>query len=464
MSEAEDQIAGDHSRVLRGLSTTGMRLMELIQRRQEESRRRAAEGQREAAQALRDRQEAQRSASLQVAAQGLDPRWREAASDREIATAFVHAEAYAGTDPLAKIAHDQIATHLAERHEDVARFVDQNVDREDLERVPAPEGTPSATQQRWTDAARAAEAAERHGEHLEQVDATEPETLATSTGEMTRVLNEAELERVADQTVSQLLGEDPYTMLISYKSDDLIEEMQAARAKTVVLDPEALQRWSDETIADLAGPRPDSIVVIPDLTEHQRQHRIGAHLATVGDDVANQWADLTEQYGRDRADAWLEGNLSETELARTNKWLLWNEAQREIAEGATVQEAMQELAEREAELGLDLVPDDDQPGQSPDDLAGDLAEHQGKAATALERGDMEHAGLGQFPREKIPGDRDLEQRDPQAASVLKVTQPGRSQSAAAQVAAAAKKNTAAQRKARKQGQDRGAARDHGRSR
>ncbi|MEE1652161.1 hypothetical protein V1260_15370 [Brachybacterium sp. J144] len=461
MTEAEDDIVGDHSRVMRGMSATGMRLMEIIQRRREEQRRREADGQREAAEALRDRQQAQRDAARTIAAQGLDPQWRERASDSEIATAYVYAEAYAQTDPLAKVAHDQLSDHLTARHENVAEFVDSNLSQGDLDRVPAPEGTPSPTQQRWMDAARAADAADRYGEQLEQLEAAGPETQATSAGEMPRTLDAAELERMADQTISQLLGEDPHTMVLRFKSGDLNEEMQSAKAKTVILDSEALKRWSDQTIGDLAGPRPDSIVVIPDLTEQQRLHRIGQHLASVGDEVANQWADLTEQFGRDRADAWLEGNLTESELARMTKWQLWNEAQREIAEGATIQDAMEELAEREADLGLDLQPND-YGARSPEDLAGDLAEHEGKAAIALERGDLEHAGLGQFAHERSVGD--LEQRDPQAASVLKVTQPGRSQSAATQVARAAQKKSAEQRKAHTNGQERGPARDHGRSR
>ena len=454
MSETEDQIASDHSRVLRGLSATGMRLMEMIQRRQEEARRREADGQREAAQALRDRQEAQRNAGRTIAAQGLDPRWREAASDREIATAFVYAEAYADSEPLAKVAHDQLSDYLSERHESVSEFVDSNVRQEDLDRVPAPEGTPSATQQRWMDAARGADAAERHADHLEQLDPDRPETLVTESGPSTWALDADELARSSDQTVSSLLGEDPHTVVLSW------EVSEHAAAKSTVLDAELLERWADQTVADVFHGNPDKVVVVPDLSEHERQQRIKAHLATVGDDVAGQWADLTQEYGRERADQWLEGNLTESEMARTNKWLLWNEAQREIAEGASIEEAMQELAEREHDLGLDLELDEPSQGK-PDDLAGDLGEHQGKAAVATERGDLEHAGLGQFAPEKDEAG-DLEQRDPQAASVLRTTRPGRTHSASEQVAAAADKSKADQRKARKHTQERGPERDLGR--
>jgi len=454
MSETEDQIASDHSRVLRGMSATAMRLIELIQRRQEEARRREAEGQREAAQALRDRQEAQRTAGRTIAAQGLDPQWRDAASDREIATAFVYAEAYADSEPLAKVAHDQLSDYLAERHESVAEFVDANVSQEDLDRVPAPEGTPSATQQRWMDAARAADAAERHSEHLEQLDPENPQTLMTDSGKRTLVLDPDELERSTDETVSKLLGDDPHTVVLSW------EVSEQSPARSTVLDPELLERWSDQTIADVFHGNPDTIVVVPDLSEFERQQRIKTHLATVSDEVAGQWADLTQEYGRDRADQWLEGNLTESEMARTNKWLLWNEAQREIAEGSSIQEAMQELAEREHDLGLDLELDEPSPA-TPDDLAGDLAEHQGKAAVATERGDMEHAGVGQFTPERDEAS-ELEQRDPQAASVLRTTRPGRTQSASEQVAAAADKGKADQRKARKHTQERGPERNLGR--
>lgn len=446
MSEAEDQIASDHSRVLRGMSATGMRLMELIQRRQEEARRREADGQREAAQALRDRQEAQRNAARTIAAQGLDPRWRDAASDREIATAFVYAEAYADTEPLARVAHEQLAQHVTERHESLAEFVDANVRQEDLDRVPAPEGTPSATQQRWMDAARANDAAERHSDHLEQIDPESPETLITEGGASTRVLDADDLQRWSDQTIGSLVGEDPHTVVLGWNVSE------AAPARSTVLDPEVLQRWSDEAIAEVLGNKPDTVVVVPDLSEYERQHRIHAHLATVGDDVAGQWADLTNQYGRDRADNWLEGNLTESEMARTNKWLLWNEAQREVAAGVSIEQAMQDLADRESDLGLDLV--FDEPGQAaPEDLAGDLGEHQGKAAVAVERGDMEHAGLGQFQRERDETS-DLAQRDPQAARALANVRPGRTVPAAEQVAAASEKSKVSQRKARTPGQER----------
>lgn len=459
MTEAEDDIVGDHSRAMRGMSATGMRLMEIIQRRREEQRRREADGQREAAEALRDRQQAQRDAARTIAAQGLDPQWRERASDSEIATAYVYAEAYAQTDPLAKVAHDQLSDHLTARHENVAEFVDSNLSQGDLDRVPAPEGTPSPTQQRWIDAARAADAADRHGEQLEQLEAAGPETQATSAGEMPRTLDAAELERMADQTISQLLGEDPHTMVLRFKSDDLNEEMQSAKAKTVILDSEALKRWSDQTIGDLTGPRPDSIVVIPDLTEQQRLHRIGQHLASVGDEVANQWADLTEQYGRERADRWLEGNLTESEMAETNKWLWWNEAQREIAEGASIQEQMEQLMAREAELGLDPGEDLTLPG-SGKELSDDVAEAEGDATTALKRGDMERAGLGQFPHDEQAA-KDLAEVDPQAARVLATTAPGREVPAAEQIAEAGGRRVR-HRPARGAQRERGGDRDRGR--
>lgn len=259
------------------------------------------------------------------------------------------------------------------------------------------------------------------------------------------MLEAEDLQRWSDQTLGSLVGEDPDTMVLGWNVSE------AAPARSTVLDPEVLQRWSDEAIAEVFGNKPDTAVVVPDLSEYQRQHRIHAHLATVGDDVAGQWADLTNQYGRDRADNWLEGNLTESEMARTNKWLLWNEAQREVAEGVSIEQAMQDLADRESDLGLDLVLDE--PGQAaPDNLAGDLGEHQGKAAVATERGDMEHAGLGQFQREKNETS-DLAQRDPQAARTLATAGPGRTMPAAEQVAAAAEKSKVSQRKARTPGRE-----------
>ncbi|MDN5654959.1 MAG: hypothetical protein L0G46_07730, partial [Kocuria sp.] len=300
----------------------------------------------------------------------------------------------------------------------------------------------------------AADAAERHGEHLEQLDPEEPQTLVTESGETTRVLDAEELNRWSDQTVSSLLGEDPHTVVLGWEVTD------SKAVASTVLDPEVAQRWSDQTVADVFGQNPDTVVVVPDLSEYERQQRISAHLATVGDEVAGQWADLTNEYGRDRADQWLEGNLTESEMARTNKWLYWNEAQREIAEGVSVDEAMEELAARESELGLGL--ELDEPGQtSPEDLAGDLGEHQGRAAVATERGDMEHAGVGQFAPEREESS-DLATRDPQAAEVLKTTRPGRTQSASEQVAASADKKSVKQQKARKAGQERAPERTHGR--
>src|SRR5690625_1325303 len=85
-------------------------------------------------------------------------------------------------------------------------------------------------------------------------------------------------------------------------------------------------------------------------------------------------------------------------------------------------------------------------------------EHEGNAASARERGDMEAAGLGQLPAEKKPAKDDLAERDPQAAEVLQLTKPGRGQPAAEQVARAAEKDHAPQRTARKHGQERGSER------
>lgn len=433
MSETEDQIVSDHSRALRGLSATSMRLMEIIQRRQEESRRREADGQREAAQALRDREVAQRDAARTIAAQGLDPRWREAASDREIATAFVYAEAYAETDPLARIAHQQMEQHLTERHESIAEFIDANISGADLERVPAPEGTPTATQQRWIDAARGLDEAERHTAQKE-LDAVPEEP---------RVLDAQELQQRSDQAIASLLGDEPSTIVVA----SVAHEGEGNHLLTI-LSPEVMSRWGHETVGNLVGETPDSLVIVP--TDVQERQRIREHLATVGDDVAAQWADISQQYGRARADQWLEGSLTPTEMGDTNKWLLWNEAQASIAEGVSIQQALQELAEREDELGLNLEAV----------FASEFAEEQGEAATALERGDMEHAGLGQFPHER--NTEDLAARDPDAARVLETTRPGRTQSAAEQVAAAATKNTAEQRKARKHVQERGPERSLGR--
>lgn len=437
MSETEDQIVSDHSRALRGLSATTMRLLEIIQRRREESRRREAEGQREAAQALRDREVAQRDAARTLAAQGLDPRWREAASDREIATAFVYAEAYAETDPLARVAHEQMQQHLAERHESVAEFIDANISGADLERVPAPEGTPTVTQQRWMDAARAADAVERHEEQLSQKD--------DAAAEAPRVLDAQELQQRSDQTIASLLGDEPSTIIVTAEAPD-----GTGKPRWTVLDPDVTWRWGDETVANLVGDTTESLVIVPALSEQDQRQRIREHLATVGDDVAAQWADISQQYGRDRADQWLEGGLTPTEMGETNKWLLWNEAQQSIADGVSIEQAMQELAEREDELGLNLE----------DVFASELAEEQGEAVTALERGDMEHAGVGQFPHERNADE--LAERDPDAARVLQTTRPGRTQSAADQVAAAADKNTAAQRKAPKHVQERGPERTLGR--
>lgn len=445
MTETEDDIVGDHSRAMRGLSATGMRLMEIIQRRRQDQRRREADGQREAAEALRDRQQAQRDAARTIAAQGLDPQWRERASDSEIATAYVYAEAYAEADPLARVAHDQLSDHLTARHENVAEFVDANVSQGDLDRVSAPEGSPSPTQQRWIDAARAADAVERS---REMVNAPEVQDAPN-----VRVMDAEELERSSLQTVRALLGEDPHTAFVSWTPQE------DSQASVTVLDPVLLDRWADNTLDDMFAQSPDSVTLIPDFSGAQEEQRIKQHLATVGEDVANQWANLTDQYGRERADKWLEGNLTESEMAETNKWLWWNEAQREIAEGASIQEQMEQLRAREDELGLDPGADLTQPS-SGEELTDDVAEAEGDAATALERGYMERVGVGQFAHDEQTIN-DLAETDPQAARVLATTQPGRSMSAAEQVAEAAGKNVH-HHPARGAQRERGGDREHGR--
>lgn len=437
--EIEDQVVESHTRIARGLSMTGMRMLEMMQRRREEAARREADGQREAAQALRDRETARRDAARTIAAQGLDPRWREAASDREIATAFVYAEAYREIDPLARVAHEQMSEHITARHGEIAAFIDGQVTATDLDHVPAPEGAPTPTQQRWIDAARAAETVEAHGEVASAAAASkDPKAEA-----LPPVLDAEQLRAESDRTIASLLEDTPDTPQAVF----VVHEQDAAHGATI-LDPEAVRRLADAdaTIADLTGESAEKVVIVPDLSEYAANTQRKALLAAANDETAGQWADLAENFGREHADQWLSGNLADADMANANKWLLWQQAHARIEEGESIQETMRDLAEKEASLGLDL----DHNG-----TVGETDASRGETlvddATAQLR--REGMTLGDFPH-----DRDslnaLESRDPQAAGVLRASMPGRTRGAADQLQKGSEHNLPAGKKAHTRGQQR----------
>lgn len=453
MTEIEDQLVDSHSRVLRGMSATAMRVLEVMQRRKEEVARREADGQREAAQALRDREAAQRDAARTIAAQGLDPRWREAASDRELATAFVFAEAYRETDPLARVAHEQMSQHIASRHGEVAAFVDAQVSAADLDHVPAPEGTPSPTQQRWMDAARAGETVESHGEQVAR--AAAPDAQKSSDGvvddRLPAVLDVDALRAQSDTTIASLLDGNPGTDHALF----VFNEADGDRASTV-LDSEVVRRIAeaDATIADLTGDNPHKLVVVPDLTEYKQDARRNALIAAASEETAQQWADLSQAYGREHSDQWLEGNLSARDREAADRWILWHDAQARIAQGESIQEAMQDLAEKESALGIDL------------DFNGTVGEADathGRQLVQENEAELYRAGMGfgEFPHSRDALE-DLEQRDPEAASVLRTSMAGRTRGAADQVAIGQESRLPGGKKARSRGAQREGGRDFGR--
>lgn len=453
MTEIEDQVVDSHSRVLRGMSATAMRVLEVMQRRREETARREADGQREAAQALRDREAVQREAARTIAAQGLDPRWRDAASDRELATAFVFAEAYRETDPLARVAHEQMSQHIAARHGEVAEFVDSQVSADDLDYVPAPEGAPSPTQQRWMDAARAEETVEEHGEQVARAVVSQEgaESEGVVADRLLPVLDADELRTQSDMTIANLLDGAPGTSNALF----VFNEADSDRASTV-LDPEAVRRIAeaDATIADLTGDDPHKLVVVPDLTEYRQDARRNTLIAAASEETAQQWADLSQAYGREHADQWLEGNLSARDQEAADRWILWHDAQSRIAQGESIQEAMQDLAEKESALGIDL------------DLNGTVGEvdaTHGRQLVEENEAELYRAGMGfgEFPHDRDSLN-DLEQRDPEAASVLRTSMAGRTRGAADQVAIGQESRLPGGKKARSRGAQRRGERDFGR--
>lgn len=445
MTEIEDQVVDSHTRVLRGMSATAMRVLEVMQRRREEVARREADGQREAAQALRDREAAQREAARTIAAQGLDPRWRDAASDRELATAFVFAEAYRDTDPLARVAHEQMSQHIASRHGEVAEFVDSQVSADDLDHVPAPDGAPSPTQQRWMDAARAEETVEEHGEQVARAVVSEDgaESEGVVADRLPPVLDADELRAQSDTTIASLLDGTPGANHALF----VFNEADSDRASTV-LDPEAVSRIAeaDATIADLTGDNPHKLVVVPDLTEYKQDARRNAFIAAASEEMTQQWADLSQAYGREHADQWLEGNLSERDQNAADRWILWHDAQSRIAQGESIQKAMQDLAEKESALGIDL------------DLNGTVGEADathGRQLIEENEAELYRAGMGfgEFPHDRDSLD-DLEARDPEAASVLRTSMAGRTRGAADQVALGHESRLPGGKKARSRGAQR----------
>lgn len=156
--DVEDELFGDSARVVRATSTVVMRALEQMHRRQEDRSRRAAEGYREGAQALADRESAQREAMRALIAPARDPQWVEKASDRDVAIAYVYAEAYADQDEHARHTRDSLGRQLEARHGDVAAFVDAHVSPDEIERTPVPEGAELSPSQARLVAARDATA------------------------------------------------------------------------------------------------------------------------------------------------------------------------------------------------------------------------------------------------------------------------------------------------------------------
>lgn len=152
--DVEDELFGDSARVVRATSTVVMRALEQMHRRQEERSRRIADGFREGAQALADRESAQREAMRALIAPARDPRWVEKASDRDVAIAYVYAEAYADQDEHARHTRDSLGRQLEARHGDVAAFVDAHVSPDEIERTPVPQGAELSPSQARLVAAR----------------------------------------------------------------------------------------------------------------------------------------------------------------------------------------------------------------------------------------------------------------------------------------------------------------------
>ncbi|WP_422117820.1 hypothetical protein [Brachybacterium sp. UNK5269] len=152
--DVEDELFGDSARVVRATSTVVMRALEQMHRRQEERSRRAAEGYREGAQALADRESAQREAMRALIAPARDPQWVEKASDRDVAIAYVYAEAYAEQDEHARHTRDSLGRQLEARHGDVAAFVDAHVSADEIELTPVPQGADLSPSQARLVAAR----------------------------------------------------------------------------------------------------------------------------------------------------------------------------------------------------------------------------------------------------------------------------------------------------------------------
>lgn len=150
----EDELFGDSARVVRATSTVVMRALEQMHRRQEERSRRIADGFREGAQALADRESARREAMRALIAPARDPQWVEKASDRDVAIAYVYAEAYADQDEHARHTRDSLARQLEARHGDVAAFIDTHVSPDEIERTPVPEGAELSPSQARLVAAR----------------------------------------------------------------------------------------------------------------------------------------------------------------------------------------------------------------------------------------------------------------------------------------------------------------------
>lgn len=136
--DVEDELFGDSARVARSVSSVVMRAMEQGSRRREEQARREQDGFQQAAAALREREKAQQEAMRAIIAPARDPQWVERATDRDVAIAYVYAEAYAGQDEHARLTRDSLAQQLDQRHGDAARFVDSTLTPEDLEKVPVP--------------------------------------------------------------------------------------------------------------------------------------------------------------------------------------------------------------------------------------------------------------------------------------------------------------------------------------
>lgn len=251
--DVEDELVNDGMRVVRTMTTMGMRMYELVNRHASEVARRQADAHREAARVLEQQQRAQQHAMEMLVRPALSEQWCQRAGDRDLATAFVYAEAWKDRDPVAEVAYGNLAEEIGKRGVELEEFANGNVPEHALEEMPEPsfDVTDEEQAQVAEKMSEIREHATEAGRELPEVARTDPKFFA-----MTQVISEEQKRQMAN--LAETSGRDFAVQTFEgYLSQDQRAKMRAweeiAKAEAEKAEAEQLRGNAETEHATEAG-------------------------------------------------------------------------------------------------------------------------------------------------------------------------------------------------------------------